>query len=335
MSDMTRFVKLAASLFIFCSTAAWADTTLYGNVKHTERSDHVVNVIQKHAPSAIPAGTVPKIPAPAPSFQAEDTLLAPPTTLSSGTESNVQEADTLPPDPLKSTSPTKLSGVAHPNSELSAEHPTPVLKAGTAVTNYNLEWFIIPKWMAGGWVKDGDMTTQETDLRTGQSSKQQIWTENRLQVNWGHQLDAKGNVWHVNLLPSERDGVSAGKQVRFLTLKQKCEQSDNAALVTRTFYAVGEYSGFRGEQVDAFQQESLNHYALDPRGTLINSSSNRVFNYTGVPVRDGHLVSNFRKTGEFSPLSNLRGVDLKDALKDYLLSQGWNELVPKSADGDR
>lgn len=332
---MTRFVKMTALTLLFCNSAAWADPTLYGSVKHTDRSDHVVNVLQKHAPAAIPANAAPKIPAPAPSFQAEDTLMAPPTTLSSGAASNAQDPDTIPPDPLKSTSPTKLSGVAHPNSELAAEHPTPVLKIGTSVTNYNVEWFMIPRWMAGSWVKDGDMTTQETDLRTGTSSNSQIWTENRLQVNWGHQMDAKGNIWHVNLLPSERDGVSAGKQVRFLTLKQKCELSDPNAVITRTFYAVGEYAGFRGEQVDAFQQESLNHYALDSRGTLVNNSSNRVFNYTGVPIRDGHLVSNFRKTGDFRPLETMRGVTLKDALTDYLLSQGWNDLVPKSAEDEK
>ncbi len=332
---MTRFVKFAALVLLLSQPATGADTTLYGNVKHTDRSDHVVNVIQKHAPSAIPANSVPKAPAPAPTFQAEDTLLTPPTTLSSGAQSNAQAEDTLPPDPLARSAQNKLSGVAHPNSELPTEHPTPVLKAGTAVTNYNVEWFRIPQWMAGSWVKDGDMTTEETDLRTGASSRQQIWTENRLQVNWGHQMDAKGNIWHVNLLPSERDGVSAGKQVRFLTLKQKCENFDNSQLITRTFYAVGEYSGFRGEQVDAFQQESLNHYALDQRGTLVNSSSNRVFNYAGIPVRDGHLVSNFRKTGEFRSLENMRGVDLKDALKDYLLSQGWNELVPQSTEDQK
>lgn len=329
---MNRFIKLAVLSLLIGNTPALADTTLYGAVKHTDKSEHVWNVLQKHAPDAIPSTT--KAPSIAPSFQAEDTLMAPPSSLSGGAQSNAQEADSIPPDPLMSTSPTKLSGVAHPASEIASDHPTPVLKVGTSVTNYNVEWFIIPRWMAGAWVKDGDMTTQETDLRTGASSRQQIWTENRLQVNWGHQMDAKGNIWHVNLLPSERDGMSAGKQVRFLTLKQKCEQSDNANLITRTFYAVGEYSGFRGEQVDAFQQESLNHYALDPKGTLVNNSSNRVFNYTGIPIRDGHLVSNFRKTGEFRPLENLRGVDLKDALKDYLLSQGWNDLVPRSLEDD-
>lgn len=210
-------------------------------------------------------------------------------------------------------------GVARSMSEPS--HP--VLKAEVAQQHYTVQWFMIPNWMGGTWEKDGDLTTEETDLRSGRSSYKQVWTENHLVSKWGHQLDSHGNVWHVNLLPAERDGMSAGKQVRFLAVAQECERTSAAAdLMTRTHYVVSESNAWSGQPIDTFQQESLNHYTLSPSGQLVNSSSNRVFSYQGQPVRDGQLQSTFRKIANFTPTESMGGINLRQSLADYLQSIG-------------
>lgn len=192
--------------------------------------------------------------------------------------------------------------------------------------HYTIEWFMIPSWMAGVWLKDGDMTTNVTDLRTGMSSSQNEWTENRMEASWGHLQDAQGNYWHVNLLPSERDGNSAGKLVRFVTVAQKCESSTPQQLMTRTLYVVSESNPWNNQPLDTFQQESLNHYVRGNQNQLLNTSSNRVFTYQGAPVREGHLVSQFAKIRQFTPVATLNGVDLRTSLNDYLQSHALGHL---------
>ncbi len=210
-------------------------------------------------------------------------------------------------------------GVARLTAERRPDPPRPV-------QHYTVEWFMIPGWMAGVWLKNGDMTTSVTDLRTGMSSARNEWTENKLQAVWGHQQDAQGNYWHVNLLPSERDGSSAGKLVRFVTVSQQCVSSSSQQLMTRTHYVVSESNPWNNQPIDTFQQESFNHYALAAQNQLVNSSSNRVFTYEGVPVREGTLVSQFAKIGQFAPVATLNGVDLRASLDEYLQSHALGHL---------
>jgi hypothetical protein len=210
-------------------------------------------------------------------------------------------------------------GVARLTAERVPDPPRPL-------QHYTVEWFMIPGWMAGVWMKNGDMTTSVTDLRTGMSSARNEWTENKLQAVWGHQQDAQGNYWHVNLLPSERDGASSGKLVRFITVAQQCVNSSPQQLMTRTHYVVSESNPWNNQPIDTFQQESFNHYALAAQNQLVNSSSNRVFTYEGVPVREGTLVSQFAKIGQFTPVASLNGVDLRTSLNDYLQSHALGHL---------
>lgn len=260
----------------------------------------------------------------------------------SGPINGVVSASTIPSSLTAALAAQKAAAaIPQPTSTLSAKASTQAYSPAFGVArvtaprqqevqrpaeHYTVEWFMIPSWMAGVWMKSGDMTTQVTDLRTGASSKVNEWTENRLESSWGHQQDSQGNYWHVNILPAERDGNSAGKLVRFLTVNQRCESSTPQQLITRTHYVVSESNPWNKQVFDTFQQESLNHYALEKQNQLLNSSSNRVFSYQGVPVRDGHLVSEFQKIGQFTPTANLNGIDLRASLNDYLATHSMGHL---------
>jgi hypothetical protein len=185
-----------------------------------------------------------------------------------------------------------------------------------------IEWFQIPRNLAGSWAKKGDLTLDVTDLRSGLKRQVGTWTDNEMLVHMGHQMDSSGNVWHVNILPSEKDSTSSGKQVRFMTVQQICEQSTPANLSTRTHYVITETYGNTGQVADMFQQESINHYSLLNDGEMQNMSSNRVFTYNGQPVRDGTLQSKFTRVGPFQPLPQMNGVDLVQSLNQFLASRG-------------
>lgn len=190
-----------------------------------------------------------------------------------------------------------------------------------------IDWFQVPRIMAGTWSKRGDITLDVTDLRTGIKTPVGAWTDNQMLVHMGHQMDKAGNVWHVNILPSEKQSISNGKQVHFMTVQQVCEQYTPRDLSTRTHYVITETYG-NGQVADQFQQESLNHYTLLNEGEMQNTSSNRVFTYNGQPVRDGTLQSKFVRIGPFAPLNQMNGVDLVQSLNQYLISKGMGQLAP-------
>lgn len=306
------------------ATTPSTPTKLFAGVSHSEALPLAHEALKPH----LEKRTIEKPKSETPVIALMPPLAKPPVKL--------EAAQTSPSAAVAATRPPVLAGqvLAQPYlpafgvaRETSNRSTAPVLQAQAQVQHYTAQWFMLPSWMAGVWLKTGDMTTQVTDLRTGHTSNVNEWTENRLQAVYGHQRDARGNYWHVNLLPAERDGNSAGKLVRFVIVAQTCEQSTPQQLMTRTHYLVSESTPWNHQVVDTYQQESLNHYALLPNGTMNNSSSNRVFTYQGAPVRDGHLESNYAKIAQFSPVMTMNGVDLHASLNDYLRSHGMANLA--------
>lgn len=189
-----------------------------------------------------------------------------------------------------------------------------------------VEWFKIPPWMAGTWSKQGDMTINAVDLRTGQGRTINQWTDNRMTVAFGHQIDRSGTIWQANILPSETDSISGGKSVRFLAVQRKCESYSPTGLITRTHYIITESYG--NQVAEEFQQESLNHYSALATGELLNRSSNRVFSYQGQATQDGNLESRFHKIADFRPVATLDGVDLNATFASFLQAIGRPDLIP-------
>lgn len=190
-----------------------------------------------------------------------------------------------------------------------------------------VEWFMIPKWMAGAWQKQGDLTVSYRDLRTGRFTSMSAWTPNIMKTTWGHQVDRMGNVWHADILPLEKDGWSKGKLARFMMTNLNCEHTDQRQLVTRARYVVTETYGATAQVADLFQQESLNDYTLMGDGELENMSSNRIYSSQGQPLREGALVSKLQKVGQFEPVRYQNSIDLAQSLNTYLNTHGLQHLA--------
>ncbi|MDZ4835942.1 MAG: hypothetical protein SGJ27_19355 [Candidatus Melainabacteria bacterium] len=192
-----------------------------------------------------------------------------------------------------------------------------------------VEWFMIPKWLAGAWRKQGDLTVSYRDLRTGRFTSMSAWTENEMTITWGHQYDRQGNIWHADILPLEKDGWTKGKLARFLMTELKCERTSERELVTRARYIVSETYNGSSSVADMFQQESLNDYTMLSDGELDNNSSNRIFSSAGQPLREGALVSKMQKVGAFAPQQYQNNIDLVQSLNTYLNTHGLQNLVPQ------
>jgi hypothetical protein len=238
----------------------------------------------------------------------------------------VSHSDFLAPvDPVR---PALQSGGPQQGSQSTPEiiSPTQGGSFRATVQNPAIEWFPIPKWMAGKWTKSGDVTKTVTDLRTGITSPVNEFIEDHMTVTWGYQTDTQGNVWHAHLVPSEREGMSQGKNVSFLIVNLKVLEATPQNLATRTHYVVRESVG--QQLTDIFQQESLTHY--EPAGGMNRMdaiSSNRVFTYQGQPKRDGAMVSHYERSANFEPIQTRQGVDLARSLNEYLRSHNMAWLA--------
>lgn len=217
----------------------------------------------------------------------------------------------------------------YPLAPLSAEVPKQQEAEPTAtsrsIQNPSVVWVPIPKWMAGKWTKQGDLTVSYTDLRTGATTPINRWTDDLTSVTWGNQIDGKGNIWHAYLVPWERDSVSDGKAVKFIIVEYRREATSTEQVVSRVHSIVTERLG--EEIVSAFQQESLNDYSLLPSGELENHSSNRDYTNEGQPIREGVLVSRYTKVGSFVAVASLGGIDLVESLNAYLVGHNMLQLV--------
>lgn len=330
MQKTTMVATTIATILGLTTLAATADTatpasgemTLFGGVAHSDSLPHAEKTLKAHREKLEKLKAMTATAAPQPSKPAPQAVLPPKlkaeaaTIVTAPPPATIQPKETLVQQ--EAPKPAYESGFGVARTVAEPQHL--VLKAEAAQQHYTVQWFMIPPSMAGVWLKDGDLTTQVTNLRTGRITPANTWTDNRLEALWGHQIDPQGNYWHVNLLPSERDGLSGAKRVRFLAVSQNCERTTASDLLTRTHYVVTESEEWNGQALDTFQQESLNHYSTTAPNELLNLSSNRVFTYDGQPVRDGQLQSKFRKIGNFRATEFMGGINLRDSLRDYLQS---------------
>jgi hypothetical protein len=175
-------------------------------------------------------------------------------------------------------------------------------------------WIPIPKWLAGRWVKQGDLTVSYTNLSTGVSTQLNQWTQNYQVTPFGNQIDGQGNIWHGYVMPTEFDGLSNGRFVQFVVVDGREELAPQNHLITRVHSVV-------------FQQEELNDLYLLPSGELENIGYTRDFTSQGQAIREGTLVSHFSKIGTFQAVEVQDGIDMLASLNEYLRNHNMSQLV--------
>ncbi len=190
-------------------------------------------------------------------------------------------------------------------------------------------WLPVPRRLVGTWLKPGDLTVNYTDLSTGISTPMSQWTQNFQTTTWGNQIDGQGNIWHGYSIPTEIDGISNGRVVRFVMLNGQQEPSSPGHAVTKVRSVVVQSQG--GQLVNAFQQEALKDLLLLPSGELENHGSTRDFTNHGLPIREGMLISRFSKVGKFQIVETQDGGDLLRSLNDFLKANNMSQLVRNTA----
>ncbi len=224
-------------------------------------------------------------------------------------QAGIEHTETLPPVP---TGMQKGSVFSSPDSQ-----PT-------------VQWFPVPDWLAGTWLKDGDMETFEEDLRTGQSSSRQIWINNRVKLSFGHQIDALKTIWHAEVLPFRADGERGNVKDRRYVMNMACLKSTPQEVVLRFRSVVAVIDPGTQKVVDNEQQEEIVTFSPGAPGIINTHSSTKSFTGAGQALFQAETHTQRRKLAEFVPTAALQGIDLRASLYQFLVSSNMQNRIPVS-----
>ncbi|MBX9693112.1 MAG: hypothetical protein K2Z81_12055 [Cyanobacteria bacterium] len=193
-----------------------------------------------------------------------------------------------------------------------------------------VQWFPVPDWLAGTWLKDGDVETFSEDLRSGRSSTRQVWINNRVKLSFGHQLDALRTIWHAEVLPFRADGERGNMQDRRYVMDMSCMKSTPQEVILRFRSAIAVIDPGSQRVIDNEQQEEIVSFAQTSPGIITTRSSTKSFTGSGQPLFQAETHTQRRKLAEFTPVDNLQGIDLKASLSQFLSNSNMSNRIPVS-----
>lgn len=208
-------------------------------------------------------------------------------------------------------------------------------QAGATLSNADpvatVQWFPVPDWLAGAWMKDGDVETYAKDFRTGQISTQQVWLTNRVRLEFGHQVDALGTVWHAELLPFRADGNHGQTQDRRYVMQMDCLNSTPQAVALNFHSIVTNVDTSSNRVLDSKQQEEIVTFKPSVPNMIATHSSIKGFTDRGQPVNQYETHTERRKIAAFVPVDQMRGINLKESLYGFLTQKNMMNRLPAAA----
>jgi len=205
-------------------------------------------------------------------------------------------------------------------------------QAGATLSNADpvstVQWFPVPDWLAGAWMKDGDVETYARDFRTGQVSTQQVWLTNRVRLEFGHQVDALGTVWHAELLPFRADGNRGQTQDRRYVMQMECLSSTPQSVALNFHTIVTNMDTSTNRVLESKQQEEIVTFKPSAPNTIATHSSIKGFTDRGQPVNQYETHTERRKIAAFVPVDQLRGINLKESLAGFLTQKNMLNRLP-------
>ncbi|MBX9669903.1 MAG: hypothetical protein K2X93_19935 [Candidatus Obscuribacterales bacterium] len=188
-------------------------------------------------------------------------------------------------------------------------------------------WFPVPDWLAGAWLKPGDMETYVRDFRTGQETTKPIWLDNKVRLAFGHQRDCLGTVWHAEVLPFRADGNRGPSTDRRYVMDMSCLKSQPDMVSLRFHSNVFQVDPEDGEIETTTQQEEIVTFRPDKDGVIASTSSTRTFDENGHAIIQSNSNAGRSKLADFVPVNELNGINLVESLTQFLTSNNMTNRL--------
>lgn len=197
-------------------------------------------------------------------------------------------------------------------------------------------WYKIPPWMAAHiWHSETRTEFYWEDLKTGQIKERLYTITARADQSQGWQTDAKGDVWQYSAVPFvTRTEGDDDYTIHFVTVMEPVELSENR-FVKRSRATQIEV-GKRDNIIRKVEQDEQIHvFSPISDGVLRCEDSSKVFDIDGNPIRLEKAYEIQVRMKSYSPVDNVRGMDVRSSFQAYLAEHGMADLIPPEKAGPR
>jgi hypothetical protein len=185
-------------------------------------------------------------------------------------------------------------------------------------------WCWIPRWSAGTWHRE-----TQTDFLPSGPHTEVSRTVNEQQR--GHQVDNHGGIWNRISLPS-KSTVESDQYINWqiATDSEPLTMNETQTLSRVRFVSIY-VDRLSGKIVKVLQQEEVRDARPNGEGRATVDVHKTIYDENGKQLSVINSHADYSLIRPFSPVAvdPVTGIDLQKDLKNYLLSRGLNDLVPK------
>jgi hypothetical protein len=209
------------------------------------------------------------------------------------------------------------------------------LKVGATFDAANLEqgtasriWYRVPPWMVGNWQDDDYTNTSTQDYQTGTINSQAKTYAQHSTGSWGRQRDRLGGIWSwIDLPASGEESTDTEIDKDYHTDDSIIFDSDTK-LIRRYVYTRTAVSKATNTIRSVSQYECFTTYTM--YGDKMKSEySMKEFDDRGKPK---NLTKGWSIGHKIEPFTahnfDLKKQDVRPSFREYLKSQGLDNLVP-------
>ena len=215
------------------------------------------------------------------------------------------------------------------HKEILPEVPAP-FRTGAVLDHQSIqprvEWFPVPDWMAGTWMKEGDMETYEKDFLRNSEIRLDKWVANQVTIFFGHLKDAKNTIWHAEVTPFRADGKRGMSRDQRYVMQISCLNSSPSNVVL-SFHSVVVGLDSRGVVAQSRQQEEIIRFYPDSASTMTTVSSTKTFDEKGRPLYQLNSHTKRLKMREFEERTSQSGIDLVTSLNDFFSQNNMQDRI--------
>jgi hypothetical protein len=199
---------------------------------------------------------------------------------------------------------------------------------GAAIANSAFvrnHWFRIPNWLAGNWHYDERTTTYQFDYLTGHAATKPLKAVDIATRTFGHQMDAKGNVWQFDQTPytvesESDDAVAYTLRQDYVPVGVQGDPSNATKFTVRILANQLRVDKVTNEIKSSSMVESIQTFSLERDGNVRLEYSEKIFDVNGHPdmLRNGYIID--KKVSNFAHTDELQNKDLKELFQDFLVN---------------
>ena len=187
-------------------------------------------------------------------------------------------------------------------------------------------WYRVPSWCAGRWESTEAKTKYMKDNRSGKVDETPAVYQCLGRETIGHQFDRQKSIWNFC-----RENVWTHGKIKdyethsFLFYSHPLRIAQNEVVVLGRM-AVFEVNS-RGRIINSYKTEVIDTMTPMDFDDLLDEQTKLVFNDEGKPVTTIKSEVLWKRTMDFQPIADSKGLALKPLFTQFLREKGLKDLV--------